>query len=414
MPGDAENVLSMERFKYMTTSVSCTDNSMDITFTDDDTFEHAKAVWDWVNGADNHSFVMVAGSGDCGWNDYRVPFTVFDIEYDEEANHAHLIANASNWQDAVHSFTLDVGHVKAPEGTTKRGETDKDITIDFNHQFPINYTALSVPPLGIALSCSSCGTYGEFVVSVHMETTLGIPRELTVGLEPRGVSMEIDPAITLSVDIGPALAKEFELFAIPLSAIVIPGGVLNIGLSIPFTVGVSMGPLSLWGSISGGVNLAIPDSASLSMNILDPDVQASGWDPIVTTRDVVLDARLTGTLRAYMKAGPALSVNALGGFFLYYCLCVRELTSLRHRSQARCNHRPNDPSSCRSCCIHRRRMRRRPRRPSLRRRSQPFLWHPSEHRPIHFHRWSHQARFRHRNCALAATASDFVLSVRRS
>ena len=124
MPGDAENVLSMERFKYMTTSVSCTDNSMDITFTDDDTFEHAKAVWDWVNGADNHSFVMVAGSGDCGWNDYRVPFTVFDIEYDEEANHAHLIANASNWQDAVHSFTLDIGHVKAPEGTTKRGETD--------------------------------------------------------------------------------------------------------------------------------------------------------------------------------------------------------------------------------------------------------------------------------------------------
>lgn len=302
----------MERFRYMTTSVSCTNESLDITFTDDETFEYAKGVWDWVNGADNHSFVMVAGAGDCGWNDYRTPFTVFDIQYDEAANLAHLVANASTWQDAVHSFTLDVGHVKSAVGETKRGETGKDTTINFNHQFPIGYTALSVPPLGIALSCASCGTSGEFLVSVHMETTLGVPRELTVSLAPRGVSMNINPSITLSVDVGPALAKEFELFAIPLQAIVIPGGVMNIGLSIPFTIGMLMGPLSIWGSVSGGVKLAIPDEAILTMNILDPDAQASGWDPIVTTTDIVLDARLTGTLRTYTKIGPALSVNALG------------------------------------------------------------------------------------------------------
>jgi hypothetical protein len=234
------------------------------------------------------------------------------MDYDEEANTAHLTANASDWKDAIHSYTLDVGQMSYPQGPSKRDDHDGDITIDFNHQFPISYTALSVPPIGIGIACANCSTTGEFAIHAHLETTLGIPREMTVDIQPRGVSMEVDPKLFLSVDIGPQLAKEFELFAIPLEAIVIPGGVMNIGLSIPVTVGVSMGPLQVSGGIQGGLNLAIPDDATATFNVLDPGFQSSGWDPVVTTRDIILDARLTGTVRAYINAGPALEVTALG------------------------------------------------------------------------------------------------------
>ncbi|KIW06953.1 uncharacterized protein PV09_02614 [Verruconis gallopava] len=312
MPGDSENILSMERFTYLTSAINCTQTSMDIAFKDDEAFGYAKRVWDWVNGADNHSFVMVAGTGDCGWNTARQPFIIYDMMYDDDANIAHLTANASDWQDAIHSFTLDVGHLSDPQDLTKRGDHDKDITIDFNHDFPINYTSLSVPPLSFGVACSNCATSGEFLVQMHLETILGIPTDMTVGLQPQGVSLEIDPTVFLSADLTSSLKKEVELFAIPLEAITIPGGVLNIGLSVPVTVGVSVGPLQAATNIGGGVKVAIPDNATAMVNILDPNTQSSGWDPIVTTKNITIDARLQGSARAYMNVGPALEIEAVG------------------------------------------------------------------------------------------------------
>ena len=55
MPGTEENVLSMERFKPMINESRCGDDYIDIQFHSLIELDHAKAVWDWVNGADNHS-----------------------------------------------------------------------------------------------------------------------------------------------------------------------------------------------------------------------------------------------------------------------------------------------------------------------------------------------------------------------
>lgn len=76
MPGDHENILSMEKFAGMLTSVECTPQDMTLGFEDDTSFVYAQKVWDWVNGADNHTFLMVAGKGDCGNNAYRIPYLV--------------------------------------------------------------------------------------------------------------------------------------------------------------------------------------------------------------------------------------------------------------------------------------------------------------------------------------------------
>lgn len=304
----------MERFKDMTAAVNCTQSSMDITFKDDQTFKYAKAVWDWVNGADNHSFVMVAGTGDCGWNGHRVPFTIFEIDYDEKANTAHLTANASDWKSAIHSYTLDVGQLSNPQGPVKRGDHKKDVTIDFNHDFPINYTSLSAPPYGITLACLSCATFGKFIISAHLKTEFFIPTDVTFGIQPRGVSMEIDPKIILSGDIIPDKTFQARLFTIPIEGITIPGGILDLGPEIQFNAGVTVGPLQGAAGISSGVNIAIPDGATATVDVLDSDLQQSGWNPVVTTKDVTLDARLTGAVRAFINAEVVLAAEAFGQF----------------------------------------------------------------------------------------------------
>jgi len=114
MPGNNENIISMQRFKGMTRSVTCSNNSIDIFSNDNTTFAYAQNVWDWVNGADNHTFVMVVGTGDCGWNEHRVPFTISALAYNDATSTASLTANASNWREAIHSYTLDVGAMPIP------------------------------------------------------------------------------------------------------------------------------------------------------------------------------------------------------------------------------------------------------------------------------------------------------------
>ena len=73
--GDTEGYLQMEAFFPWLRTVECTNSTMALTFFNDDDFARAQEVWDWVNGADNHSFVMVVGPQDCGWNQYPHAFS---------------------------------------------------------------------------------------------------------------------------------------------------------------------------------------------------------------------------------------------------------------------------------------------------------------------------------------------------
>ena len=76
MPDSHENILSMERFRDLLASVSCTQTSMDLTFKDASSYTYAKKVWEWVNNANHYQFTLVAGAGDCQWNQDRMPFVV--------------------------------------------------------------------------------------------------------------------------------------------------------------------------------------------------------------------------------------------------------------------------------------------------------------------------------------------------
>jgi hypothetical protein len=321
MPGANENIISMQRFKGMTQSVTCSNNSIDIVFNDNTTFAYAKNVWDWVNGADNHTFVMVVGTGDCGWNEHRVPFTVSTLAYNDATITASLTANASNWSEAIHSYILDVGAMPIPANATKLrrefGDIDynKDLSLDFNHILPSASISIPADGFSVSFACISCGTTGSWDFGFHLETSFLVPRKAYATLNPKGVSLVINPKVTLSADLSSSYKLSQDFLTVPLGGITIPGGILDVGPEIVFSAGVTIGPLTGSASISSGVTISVPDAASLTVDIKASTLSSSGWDPVVSEQPIVVSAQLSGGIKAYVRAQIQLTAKAFGQGF---------------------------------------------------------------------------------------------------
>ena len=320
MPDAQENILSMERFNDMLTSVTCTQTSIDMAFRDDDTFAYAQAVWDWVNGDENDTFVMVAGKGACGWNeDHRQPFRVTTLSFDEAANVAHLAAEALDWAQAIHTYTLNVGGLPS-HGLDKRafGEINynKDLNIDFNHQFPVDTVSLPLPDgLTATLDLSNCSTAGAFAFQFSLETILLIPRKAKMSVHPQGVSLTVAPSLTLTGNVSEARTGDLTLARINLAGIQIPAGILDIGPEIVLSVGATVGPLQGEATVSAGVVYSLDDSAVASVDVMGFEAQQSGWTPNVQTTPLTVEAELDGYVKAFVKAELELAAKAFGTGF---------------------------------------------------------------------------------------------------
>jgi hypothetical protein len=319
MPDAQENILSMERFNGMLTSINCSQTTVDMGFRDDDTFAYAKAVWDWVNGADNHTFVMVAGSGACGWNEHRQPFTISTLTYDEEANVAHLAAVAQDWPQAIHTYDLNVGGMPA-QGLQKRsfGEIDynKDLSLDFNHQFPVDTVSLPMPDgITATLDMSNCSTTGAFAFQFTLETVLLIPKKAEMSVHPQGVTVTVAPSLSFSGNITEPKTGGLTLERINLAGVQIPAGILDIGPEIVLSIGATVGPLQGQATIEAGVVYSLDDSAVATIDIFDSSAQQSGWTPIVKTTPLTVEAELSATVKAFVKAELELAAKAFSTGF---------------------------------------------------------------------------------------------------
>lgn len=323
MPGSNENIISMQRFKGMTKSVTCSNTSIDIIFNSNQTLAYAMNVWDWVNGADNHTFIMVAGTGDCGWNDHRVPFTVSTLYSNDTTSTACLTANATQWSDAIHTYTLDVGAMPianiTPSAKFRRslGELDfsNDLSLDFDHILPSASVSIPFPDFTVSFACVSCGTTGEFDFGFHLETVFLVPKKAYATLNPKGVSLAINPTVSLSTDLSSSLTFSQDFLTVGLGSITIPGGILDVGPEIVFSAGVTLGPLSGSASISSGVTISLPDTASLIVDILSSAITSTGWNAVVSESPIVVTASLSGAIKTYVRAQIQLTAKAFGQGF---------------------------------------------------------------------------------------------------
>lgn len=73
---DGLEIVMMERFEGLTTSVDCNgdDGTMSLTFSSQDAFKYALQQWDFINNADDGNFLLIANHDGCGPDGERQPY----------------------------------------------------------------------------------------------------------------------------------------------------------------------------------------------------------------------------------------------------------------------------------------------------------------------------------------------------
>jgi hypothetical protein len=313
-PGSDEHIISMEKFLPLTKAVTCDQSGISMAFRDSATFEKAKQVWDWANGAENRSFIMVAGVGDCGWNDHRQPFIVRTVDFNDTDNIAKLNGGPASWQDVAHSYHLVLGHITVNETQPQRAKRDytKDISIPMNLDFPFS-VGISESGISSTLSCAGCGTSGHFNIELVISTWLGIPKGASIKMSPSGVKATAELKWSLSGKLTGGKSKEWTPVSFPTPATIEIPGVLTIGPTIDLIVGVALNELKAQATVTGGAQATIPDSAIVEVNLLNPsDNKFSDWLPSVEPYPFSVDAEITASVEAYLATALALKAEALG------------------------------------------------------------------------------------------------------
>ncbi|KAJ4299487.1 hypothetical protein N0V90_004732 [Kalmusia sp. IMI 367209] len=321
-PGETENILSMEKFDDMVTSVNCGNSSIEMTFEDDATFAYAQRVWDWVNGADNHSFVMVAGPGDCGTNANRIPFVVSTLQYDEAANKATLAAIQSNWTAIAHTYDLVIGSTGGANHTNNNThgspilprDIDKDTSIDFNHDLT-GSLSLASGDLSATVTCLNCSTTGSFDMQFKISQKLFVPTGASMTLKPKGVSAIAKMKLAGSGKVTDSLTKTFDLLSIPVSGLTIPG-VFDLGPFLTIALGAQLTGISVTAGVTSGATGSLCDNAVLEMNLLDPSENTfSGWEPKIEVLETSVDGSISGGAQVFLQGSLELKATALGQGF---------------------------------------------------------------------------------------------------
>ncbi|KEF63602.1 uncharacterized protein A1O9_01580 [Exophiala aquamarina CBS 119918] len=305
----------MEKFDGMLLSCNTTQTGLELQFEDDQSFVYAQRVWDWVNGADNHTFLMVVGTGDCGDNPYRTPYLVSDILYDEDQNIAHLNATTGSWRDLARSYQLQVGNIAMPRGESPgKRDITKGVSFPLANELPFVAKIEQGPIVG-ELECEACRTTGQIDFELRVtQNLIGLPDGVELRISPQGVSAVAD----LKLKLGSNFKSKKEVFketvlSFPLNGITIPPDILNVGPFLDIDAGVEVTGIEGSITVSGGVTSTIPDTAILRANLFDPlDNEFSGWLPDINFLPPTIEAQVSATLQMFFMPAIRLKAEALG------------------------------------------------------------------------------------------------------
>ncbi|KAJ5094934.1 hypothetical protein N7532_007225 [Penicillium argentinense] len=306
-PGKHENIISLEKIFPMLKSTECTPHSLTMNFDDDQAYRYGAKAWQWVNDEKNRTFVLVAGQGHCNWNEDRLPFVITDVEFDGASNTIKAIGHASDWKKVSHSYELFVGGRPA----SNKRDYDDSYSFDVNHNLPLSHVQVGDGDIKLSYDCYGCGIKGEFEFAFHISTWMGIPKDVELVLSPHGVEAVFEPRVGIVANLPGKISKEYPLGTIPIDGISIAGGILDLGPELEFGWGFSAGPLKGSAGITTGGTLSLSDSASMTIDLLDPDVSQNGWEPKFTPKEFTVDAALRGSVELDLFAKIQLALEAL-------------------------------------------------------------------------------------------------------
>ncbi|KOC17177.1 hypothetical protein AFLA70_216g001581 [Aspergillus flavus AF70] len=311
LDGEQENIVSMERFEDLLESVHCTNTSVAMSFKEEQAFTYAEHAWQWVNDMGNRTFVLIVGKGCCKWNTNRLPFIISKVTSDENTKTMKLHGKGSSWLEIAHTYELNIGKQRASTSTARR-DIDRSASLEFNHVIPLKSGRLPDDNIDVTWECADCSTQGAFELDFHVKTVAGIPKTGSLHLSPNGVSATFMPRLAVDGDLKDQKSGEIDLGRIPITGISIPGGILNIGPQMVFSLGYVIGPLTGSATVTAGITANLDDSAEVSIDLESRSVDSDGWTPSVEAIPMSVDAELEGEIELYPKASLQISAQVIG------------------------------------------------------------------------------------------------------
>ena len=298
----------MERFFPLLRTLECDEQGMSLTFKDGSTLNQARTIWDWVDGEDDNHFVMVAGAGDCGWNDERQPYLIRSLQYDGVSNTVHLIGEQRHWKSIIHSYDFVLGHI--PERSQDRlvsRQTDNDMAIKFDTDAPFASEFKSFG-LGGKLECVKCSTTGDFNLEFRTSTKYNVPVAAVISLAPQNVKLTAILKLSLFGELSNRYEKRWRLKLPTPASIYIPN-LVNIGPALDFLYSVALTEIKAQAVIQKGGSVTIDDDSLMKIDLLNPiATEIRGWSLKFEDVPWRLDARMTASIETFV--GPAFGVNA--------------------------------------------------------------------------------------------------------
>lgn len=311
MNGKAENILSLERFKSLVTSVKCAEQSATLTLESDDAFAHLMESWNWTNEHENNTFVLIAGSGQCDSTNKRQPYVISSVEYDKSTNTATLNGPQADWKDVAHTYDLHIGGM--PSSKLQQRDYSDSYALNFTHTIDFGKWVIDVGDgYQVIAICTDCYTTGEFDFNFDISTVLGIPKGASLTLNPNNVAVVIDPTISLSGELTGKKSWDKTFLSIPIDGVSV-ADIVQLGPEIAFKGSLGIGPLKGIASIETGVTLTINNGANFTMDLLSPsDATANGWSPQVTANDTTVSAMISGGANLGVIADIEFDISVLG------------------------------------------------------------------------------------------------------
>lgn len=252
---------------------------------------------------------MVAGKGDCSWNDMRVPFVVSKPSYNEVNNIARLKTKAAEWADIAHTYKLHVGHVPNPDNGLQPRGVEGDMSVDIAHDFSPPVFKLKEGPMitGLEVKCQTKGSFNfEFDINFN-------PLDLSVVFKvaPRGVSADASVKLSLEGELTKGIGRTWPIASIPLQPYNLPG-LGTFGPTLDFDAGVELSNVSPAVSITQGYTASISDSAVFQVDLFDTSSKKmSGWKSIIRSTPMSLEGKLSAAAKLSFQTGLKLKAEVL-------------------------------------------------------------------------------------------------------
>ena len=315
---DGRQLVSMERFEGLTTEVDC-DKTMSLKFVSEDAFKYAIGAWNWVNEKEENNFVMIANHDGCGPDQERVPYSITDVDYDEENFIAYLTGTEMKWTDMESDLIIEYGTV--PDGAlTRRLDVSKSgsVTMSMQKSLGASKNLWSGKHSGITLNlnCLQCGTSGSLRFSGRVKASIGLfkitIKELYMQTQPQNLQARLHLQMTASGSGSYSNSKRLLSFPLP-GSISIPK-IFKLGATCDYDVGMDA---SIKGSasLSYGVIAKVPNSAMLKVDLRTPSKSKfSGWKPTFEQIPLKAKAEINGRLAVYSQPGVSCGIKVLNKY----------------------------------------------------------------------------------------------------